>query len=194
MNRLRCLSLAVLLAVLGCAGHAHALGAPGPYMLVGPIVEGEGAFFADWIARSKRAGVKRLDVVIHSNGGELDEAEIMIKALRGAGIPSRCEARGLVASAAFLVFEACDRRAMVHGARLLIHRVSVSSHGTWTLEELQRVVADLAASIDAVDTAVARRLGMPLAAYRARLAAEGGEWVMDEDAAIDANAVDVVTP
>lgn len=163
------------------------------YSLSGDIVGGEAAAVAEIARWARRAGAQELDLLVDSRGGNADEALALYEAVRGAGLRTVCRvpAGGTAASGAFLVLQACDVRLVAADARLMMHEpaVIVPERAVVTVNGAAYMAAHLRLLADAMDAIVAKRLGLPLKAYRERVE-DGAAWRMTGAEAVRAHAAD----
>lgn len=194
----------VALCLLGVLVAAPDAGPPAPiddvptYRLDQEVRGGEAAQIAELARWAHRAGARRLEVVIDSQGGDAAEGLALVLALRGAhalGLVVGCTVERQAASTAFLALQGCDVRRARAQAILGMHNpvFTVPHPVSLTVEEVQRAAAVLAAIADASAGIVAGRLGLTVESYRQRVA--GGEvWIMTAPQALAAHAIDRVVP
>lgn len=162
------------------------------FYLTEDIDGGEADQFRELEQWARRGGAKEIAVIIDSHGGQASAALALFRAIRGAGIPTRCEVRGIAASGAFLVLQACDKRVAALGSRLATHAVrAIMKHPIVTVEQAQAMAADMTATANAMDGLIAARMRLPLAIYRTKIA-NGETWVMTSAEALANKAVDAV--
>lgn len=162
------------------------------YYLTEDIDGGESAQFRELESWARRGGAKEIAIIIDSAGGSATEAMALFRAVKGAGLPTRCEVRGMAASGAFLVLQACDKRHAALGSRLGTHRVrALLKQPIVTVEQARVIANDLEAASNAMDALIAARMGIPLAKYREKTA-NGADWMMTTAEALANRAVDAV--
>ncbi len=162
------------------------------FQLQGEIFEGQAANLTELVRVAKLAGITELTIKINSPGGDADEGLRLYSAIRGSGMHTTCIAGEEVASAAFLAFQACERRLVTATSHLMTHRVyGVVASPIITPELAQRMSVELTGIAAQMDAAIASRLGMPLSLYLEKVA-NGNAWEMTGLEAVVANAADAV--
>jgi ATP-dependent protease ClpP protease subunit len=129
----------------------------------------------------------RLTVRINSPGGRVFDGFALVGALQDHPGPVLTVADGLAASAASLILQAGDTRAMRAGSRVMIHHVASA---VWGNAAAMRREADVIDSLSRSAAEIyAARSGRPAAEYTAAMDAE--TW-FSADEAIRAGLADVV--
>ncbi len=182
----------MLLFTFGCAAPCTNLRpsevSTADYYLRGDIEE-QSADILEMLTR--KDGAPAL-IEIDSPGGVADEGILIYRILRAAKSPTTCLVNGRAASAAFVILQGCTRRAMTSTSYLFTHEPSVVFGEAVSLNPavMEAVMVSLKKTSDLMASIISTRMGMGVIDYRKRIGFEG--WRMDSDAAIDANAIDVV--
>lgn len=147
---------------------------------------------AQMVVDQVNAGEKHLLFDIDSFGGSVFGGMKLIKLVNKArrhGIRTTCVVDGSAMSMGFVFLQAaCDVRIMTEGSLLLAHNGSTGGEGT--VEQIEEQVGILKAINKALATVCARRMGMSVRAFEARIARSA--WTMAWDEALASHAVDQV--
>lgn len=140
-------------------------------------------------------GADRVLLRINTYGGSIFAGMdfiLAMEAFKKQGVTIQCVVDSKAMSMGFVILQGlCDERLITKRSTLLSHNGSTSTRGT-----VEQVIEDaqfLAALNESMASVCAERLGMDLAAYKAKIA--DGAWTMAWQEAMDVNAVDdVVDP
>ena len=127
-------------------------------------------------------------VEINSPGGSVFDALEMQKAIERHGAPVICVVDGMAASAAFVTLQSCTTRAMTNRSILMAHHASLGGVSGQS-QDMENARAVLVAIDKALVAFCAKRMGMPLADFEARVSG-GKEWWMAFDDALSSRAID----
>lgn len=169
--------------------------AASPLIPVGDF-EGENIqMTADMVIEQLRGGERHLRFHIDSFGGSVFGGLRLIKlvnmARRELKVRTTCIVDGKAMSMGFVFLQAaCDERVMTEGSVLLAHNGSAGAQGT--VEQMEETVDILKAINRALSTVCARRMGMSVQAFEAKIAR--GAWTMAWDEALKTHAVEKVVP
>lgn len=149
-------------------------------------------YFLDWMPSDDN----RVDVEIHSCGGDCVEAYAIYDALRASGKEISCKVVGTCASMATVILLSAplERRSMYQHAQLLIHSPYYSSGvkmGELTLEKLDNLRADLQAEKDKMLNVYVERTGKTKEELEAQMATDA--W-FGADRAIELGFVSSIVP
>lgn len=135
--------------------------------LNGPIDSFWGVDTADIIRQLDKDKPKKVNLLISSPGGFVDEAMTLYSDLRARardGVEIRTEARGFVASAAVLPFLAGDERVVMIESQLMVHDPFAFMFFVGTAEELEKDASKMANALRKVKSQItdiyAQRAGM----------------------------------
>jgi len=165
------------------------------YWLIGPVLDGEPAVVATWLAEAQRAGLKRVYVEIDSPGGGAAPGLAIAEALRMAPVTTICTVRRQASSAAYAILQACSIRIGKRGALFSTHEPKALANGLVTRDEARSLMIQLEAFTVLYETAVQSRMEPKTTreGYRARVAA-GLDWKMSADECLAAGGLDKVVP
>lgn len=149
-------------------------------------------YFMDWMPKDDN----RIDVEIHSCGGDCVEGYAIYDALRASGKEISCKVVGTCASMATVILLAAplERRTAYQHAQLCIHNPyadGVSLKGKITPERLESIAADLKAEKEKMLALYVERTGQPREALEAQMATDS--W-FNPDKAIELGFISSVVP
>lgn len=149
-------------------------------------------YFIDWMLKDDN----RIDVEIHSCGGDCVEGYAIYDALRASGKEISCKVVGTCASMATVILLAAplERRTAYQHAQLCIHNPyadGVSLKGKITPERLESIAADLKAEKEKMLALYVERTGQPREALEAQMATDS--W-FNPDKAIELGFISSVVP
>lgn len=149
-------------------------------------------YFMDWMPKDDN----RIDVEIHSCGGDCVEGYAIYDALRASGKEISCKIVGTCASMATVILLAAplERRTAYEHAQLCIHNPyadGVSLKGKITPERLESIAADLKAEKEKMLALYVERTGQPREALEAQMATDS--W-FNPDKAIELGFISSVVP
>jgi ATP-dependent protease ClpP protease subunit len=156
------------------------------YTLSGPISQGEEIFFQAWLKTAKNPRV-----LIHSPGGSMGTSLAMMDAITAHG-SVRCEVRGVAASGAFGVLQACKWRAVVSSGRLMTHEPSVIVPMPIDREFARMLCPDIESKSDQWNRRMGARLKVSPEEYDRRVL--GQDWNLTAKEALAVGAVDEILP
>lgn len=138
-------------------------------------------YFMDWIP----ADDNRIDVEIHSCGGDCIEGYAIYDALRASGKEISCKVVGTCASMATVILLAAppERRTAYEHSRMCIHNpyaYGASLSGKVTPERLESIAADLRAEKEKMLSLYVERTGQPRETLEAQM--ESDSWFSPEKA------------
>lgn len=134
--------------------------------------------------------VSAITLKINSYGGSVIDAYAIHNMLKDTGAQITARVYGVAASAASYIALAASRIEMYSNALFHIHEAWGVAIGT--AAELRSEADFLEQNSDMMLTAYAARAGMSLADLKAKLSAEGGDWWMSGQQAVDAGFAAVV--
>lgn len=149
-------------------------------------------YFMDWMPKDDN----RIDVEIHSCGGDCVEGYAIYDALRASGKEISCKVVGTCASMATVILLAAplERRTAYQHAQLCIHNPyadGVSLKGKITPERLESIAADLKAEKEKMLALYVERTGQPREALETQMATDS--W-FNPDKAIELGFISSVVP
>lgn len=149
-------------------------------------------YFMDWMPKDDN----RIDVEIHSCGGDCVEGYAIYDALRASGKEISCKVVGTCASMATVILLAAplERRTAYQHAQLCIHNPyadGVLLKGKITPERLESIAADLKAEKEKMLALYVERTGQPREALEAQMATDS--W-FNPDKAIELGFISSVVP
>lgn len=138
-------------------------------------------YFMDWIP----ADDNRIDVEIHSCGGDCIEGYAIYDALRASGKEISCKVVGTCASMATVILLAAppERRTAYEHSRMCIHNpyaYGASLSGKVTPERLESIASDLRAEKEKMLSLYVERTGQPREVLEAQM--ESDSWFSPEKA------------
>ena len=138
-------------------------------------------YFMDWIP----ADDNRIDVEIHSCGGDCIEGYAIYDALRASGKEISCKVVGTCASMATVILLAApaERRTAYEHSRMCIHNpyaYGASLSGKITPERLESIASDLRAEKEKMLSLYVERTGQPRETLEAQM--ESDSWFSPERA------------
>lgn len=164
---------------------------------VGDVEDEPMAIAFNRFAQLARAGAKRITLRIDSFGGSIFLGNRWGKAVedmkKANGIRVTCIVDGAAYSMAAVILESslCDLRLATERSTILFHNSSGGAQGN--AEDLKQAAEFMQALDAAMALAIATRIGMPLEAYRAKIAHT--DWTMAVPEALRLNVIDgVVSP
>lgn len=175
---------AVALAVAIAAAPSGKL--PDSFILWGTITEHSATYVLGWLQTAKKPVL-----YIDSTGGHLYASMAIAQAIRARG-DVKCVVRGLAASGAFAVLQACQERYMTNASKLSTHEPRI---GTEPVERvgLTLILGRLEAMAEMWNMTCRQRLKLTAAEYRAKV--YGRDWTMEAAEALKVGAVDrVIAP
>lgn len=95
-----------------------------------------------FLSEYEKTGTKNLTIFINSGGGDVEAAFAIVNRIKESPIEITTHAVALVASAAFIVFLAGDKRKMAPSALLMYHQLSADL-GDMPLHQLKKAVENL---------------------------------------------------
>jgi ATP-dependent protease ClpP protease subunit len=152
--------------------------------ITGLLVDGVDQVVAETVAAATTARVDILEIFIDSPGGSAEVGANVFATLSAANALVRCLVTGSASSMAFILLQACDDRAALPGAKLVIHR----PYDLFTIgrrihsEELRALADELDVTQAFMVEAMAARGDLPAAVYHERLS--HGDWRMSTGEAI----------
>ena len=149
-------------------------------------------YFMDWMPKDDN----RIDVEIHSCGGDCVEGYAIYDALRASGKEISCKVVGTCASMATVILLAAplERRTAYQHAQLCIHNPyadGVLLKGKITPERLESIAADLKAEKEKMLALYVERTGQPREALETQMATDS--W-FNPDKAIELGFISSVVP
>lgn len=149
-------------------------------------------YFMDWMPKDDN----RIDVEIHSCGGDCVEGYAIYDALRASGKEISCKVVGTCASMATVILLAAplERRTAYQHAQLCIHNPyadGVLLKGKITPERLESIAADLKAEKEKMLALYVERTGQPREALETQMAIDS--W-FNPDKAIELGFISSVVP
>jgi ATP-dependent protease ClpP protease subunit len=126
--------------------------------------------------------------LIHSPGGSMKEAAEVVAAIKTSKVPVYCIADGLVASAAFWIYQNCKERMITKDTIMVTHEASAVTDEPMRWVDLEREVVGLKAANIVMALDIAPRMQMTQAAYLSKV--HEGDWKMNVAEAVAAHAAD----
>lgn len=142
-----------------------------------------------------RPGVKLVFISINSPGGELKAAVDIVGLFKSAPAKIICRDEEMAASAAMVIFQACNVRTMERGAKMLAHGVKFGMQkGAMVGHKDAMAMAEALHELNmmCVDSMLGRTNVSPLLALQ--LFDEGIDITIDSAMAVQMGAVDVILP
>ena len=153
--------------------------------ITGLLVDGMDRAVAAVVAAATSAGADTLEVAIDSPGGAADVGASVYATLASADVVVRCLVTGSASSMAFVILQACDDRASLPGAKLVIHRpydIFLMTGQRYHSDRLRELADELDTTQAFMVGAMVDRGGLPAAIYHERLSL--GDWRMSPEEAI----------
>ncbi len=142
------------------------------------------------VADLRACGDKPVLVEINSPGGSVMAALAIQKAVESQGQVT-CVVDGMAASAAAVTLQSCQTRLATDRSIIMFHTAAIQCEGHE--QQMLNCAAILKALDEGMTAHAAARMGMSVADFAARIAGDR-EWWLSGPAAVEAHAVDALTP
>jgi len=163
----------------------------GIHVLMGDIDEDSGAEVVRWLleGQTRQTPPERLQLVIHSAGGETTTAFAVCDAMASSRVPVHTLGLGLVASAGLLVLMAGAHRVVTPTTALLSHQWSGGYDGRQA--DLVAAGREVELQRRRMEAHYRRCTGLPVRRIRSELLGDADRWLAPEEA-VELGIVDEV--